>query len=81
MEKPTPYQLIIQGRFDPSWLEKFNARAVHVEKTDIHPAFTIVTGIVTDPITWHDILSRFRDLGLPLLLVQCPGNGDDSGHL
>jgi hypothetical protein len=75
MEKPAAYQLIIQERLDPSWLDEFNARAVHVENSDIHPAVTIVTGIATDQAALNDILSRVRDLGLPLLLVRCPGEG------
>jgi hypothetical protein len=78
MEKPAAYQIQIRGQLDGSWSDWFNAMTVSVEKSGDHPAVTTLTGIITDQAALHGILSRIRDLGLPLLLVRRMG---DAGRM
>lgn len=78
MEKPAAYQIQIREQLDGSWSDWFNAMTVSVEKSGDHPAVTTLTGIITDQAALHGILSRIRDLGLPLLLVRRMG---DAGRM
>jgi hypothetical protein len=78
MEKPAAYQIQIREQLDGSWSDWFNAMTVSIEKSGDHPAVTTLTGIITDQAALHGILSRIRDLGLPLLLVRRMG---DAGRM
>jgi hypothetical protein len=49
--------------------------AIAVENDDTGVAITTLSGTVTDQVVLHGILSRIRDLGLPLLRVQCVERG------
>lgn len=64
------YQIKVQGRLGESWSAWFDGMTVTVEKRDNHATITTLTGPVADQAALHGILSRIRDLGLPLLSVQ-----------
>ena len=76
MEKPAAYQIQIRGQLDGSWSDWFNAMTVSVEKSGDYPMVTTLTGVITDQAALHGILSRIRDLGLPLLEVRRMGDAD-----
>jgi len=76
MEKPAAYQIKSRGQLDGSWSDWFNAMTVSVEKSGDHPAVTTLLCAITDQAALHGILSRIRDLGLPLLLVRRLGDVD-----
>ncbi len=65
------YQIKVQGRLDEGWSAWFDGMDITVESGDGRAAITTLTGTVTDQVALHGLLSRVRDLGLPLLLVQC----------
>jgi len=69
--KPVVYHIEVQGRLDETWSTWFDGMAVTVGKSDSHKTTTTLAGPVTDQAALHGILSRIRDLGLPLLSVQC----------
>lgn len=64
------YQIKVQGRLGENWSAWFDGMAVTVEKSGHHTTITTLTGPVADQAALHGVLSRIRDLGLPLLLVQ-----------
>lgn len=68
--KPVVYQIEVQGRLDETWSTWFDGMAVTVGKSGSHKTVTTLAGPVTDQAALHGILSRIRDLGLPLLSVQ-----------
>ena len=71
MKKPIIYQLKVKGRLRESWSEWFNGMIIaHEIECDGSPV-TILTGPVVDQAALHGLLDKIRDLGLPLLLVQC----------
>jgi hypothetical protein len=65
------YRIRVRGRLDENWSTWFEDMAITVERSDDHTTVTTLTGPVTDQAALHGILSRIRDLGLPLLSVQC----------
>jgi hypothetical protein len=71
MNQPMTYQIKMGGRLDESWSSWFDDMTITVECGDDSRAITVLTGIVSDQAALHGLLSRIRDLGLPLLLVQC----------
>ena len=64
------YQIKVQGRLDEGWSAWFDDMAITVESSDDRATVTTLTGTVIDQVALHGLLSRVRDLGLPLLLVQ-----------
>jgi len=69
--QPVTYQIKVQGRLDKNWSEWFDNMAITVASGDDRTAITTLTGSVADQTALHGLLTRIRDLGLFLLLVQC----------
>ncbi len=77
LDRPAVYQIKVQGRLNDGWSAWFDDMSITVETVengDDHTAITTLTGAVVDQVALHGLLSRVRDLGLPLLLVQCVGS-------
>jgi hypothetical protein len=64
-DKPGVYQVRVKGTFDERWSEWFDGFTI-IPQADNE---TLLTGSVTDQIALHGLLSKIRDLGLPLLSV------------
>jgi hypothetical protein len=71
MNQPMTYQIKIGGRLNDSWSSWFDNMVIAVERSDDGQPITVLTGKVSDQAALYGLLSRIRDLGLPLLLVQC----------
>lgn len=59
------YTIIFQGHLDDRWSHWFDG----MEILRLPECRTRITGVVTDEAALHGMLSRIRDLRLPLLLV------------
>ncbi len=70
LDEPATYQIKVQGRLNDTWSAWFDGLAVSVESDGDSPAVTTLAGNVADQGALYGLLSRIRDLGLPLLLVQ-----------
>ena len=73
-DKPGPYRIRIKGCLGPEWSDWFDGFSFErPEESE-----TILTGLVADQSALHGVLSKLRDLGLPLLLVERvePGRSD-----
>ena len=64
------YQIKVQGCLDKSWSDWFDGMAITVRNDDAHTVVTSLTGTIVDQAALYGVLSRIRDMGLPLLLVQ-----------
>lgn len=63
---PGIYRIRIKGHLDPDWATEFEGLSLdHLED-----GMTLLHGLVADQSALHGILTRLRDLGLPLLAVQ-----------
>jgi hypothetical protein len=74
--KPGRYEIRIRGHLDDRWAEWFGGLTITLEDN----GDTLLTGLVTDQAALHGLLRRVRDLGVPLLSVNCvkPGQADAS---
>jgi hypothetical protein len=70
LDAPATYLITVQGRLDDSWSSWFDGMSVAIENSDAGLTITTLTGTVSDQAALYGLLSRVRDMGLPLLLVQ-----------
>ena len=61
----TRYDIRIQGRLDPRWAARFDGLSMRHDADGT----TVLSGLVTDQAALHGLLSRIRDLALPLIAV------------
>jgi hypothetical protein len=61
------YQIRLRGQLGPGWAEWFGGLTVTL---DDH-GDTLLTGPVADQAALYGVLKRVRDVGLPLLAVNC----------
>ncbi len=59
-------EITVKGRVDPSWSEWFGGLSVtHTDQDE-----TVLSGQLADQAALYGVLSRLRDLGLPLVSVR-----------
>lgn len=72
------YQIKIKGRLGSHWSDWFEGLAITPEED----GNTLLTGPVVDDAALHGLLKKVRDLGMPLLSVNCveSGQADERGE-
>ena len=60
------YQIKVKGHLGNQWIDWLEGMTITSEG-----GVTTITGPVTDQAALHGLLIRVRDLGLPLLSVNC----------
>jgi hypothetical protein len=70
-DQATIYQIRIKGHLGSRWMEWFEGLTLTLEED----GNTFLQGPVLDQAALHGILKKIRDLGMPLLLVNCVGPG------
>ena len=66
-DQPTVYQIRIKGHLSRQWTDWFEGLTLTLEED----GDTLLTGQVTDQAALHGLLKKVRDLGVPLLSVNC----------
>ena len=75
-DEPGLYEIRIRGHLDDRWAAWVEDLTLTLEEN----GNTLLAGPVTDQAALHGLLRKVRDLGLPLLSVNCvkPGQEDAS---
>jgi len=68
------YEIRLKGHLGIQWTEWFEGMAISLEEN----GETVLSGPVIDQAALHGLLKKVRDLGLPLLSVNCVIS--DQGH-
>jgi hypothetical protein len=69
--QPAEYRIELQGRLDPNWTNSFSGMTMSSQTTPGGFTTTTLRGIVADQSSLHGMLNHIRDLGIPLLAVEC----------
>ena len=64
-DTPGRYEIRLKGRLDARWATWFDGLSFSHESDST----TVLSGLVTDQAALHGLLSKVRDLGLPLISV------------
>lgn len=67
------YELRVQGHLDDRWSDWLGSLAVRRQDDGT----TVLTGPIVDQAGLHGVITRIRDLGLPLVSVQRLGPGSE----
>jgi hypothetical protein len=70
IDRPAIYRITLLGRLDAGWEEWFDGMHIAVSKGGDGRTVTTLTGVVPDQAALHGLLTRVRDLGIPLLQVR-----------
>lgn len=65
-ELPAQYEILVKGVLDSRWSAWFEGLQV----TSDERGQTVIAGLVIDQAALHGLLTKVRDLGLPLLAVR-----------
>ena len=65
--EPGRYQIRIKGHLDDRWADWFEGLTLTREDN----GETLLTGPVVDQSALHGLLKKVRDLGMPLISVNC----------
>ena len=65
--QPLVYQIRIKGHLGRQWTDWFGGLTIALEDN----GETLLTGPVVDQAALHGLLKKTRDLGMPLLSVNC----------
>ena len=68
--QPPTYLIRIKGRLEPRWSVWFEEMSITAEAN----GDTLLRGPIVDQAALHAVLTRVRDLGLPLLSVDRIGD-------
>jgi hypothetical protein len=69
--EPMVYQIRLKGHLGDEWTDWFEGLAITLEDS----GDTLLTGPVIDQAALYGLLRKVRDLGMPLLSVNCVGPG------
>ena len=71
------YQIRVKGHLGTQWTDWFEGLAITLEED----GDTLLTGPVIDQAALYGLLKKVRDLGIPLVSVNCiePGPADTAG--
>jgi hypothetical protein len=70
--EPGWYEIRLQGRLDERWAAWFDGMTITTRSDPDHAvpvAVTVLRGPVVDQSALHGLLTRLRDVGLPLISV------------
>jgi hypothetical protein len=66
-------EIVVKGRIDEHWSQWLEGLAItHGERDE-----TVLVGEVIDQSALYGLLTKLRDMGLPLLAVRCEGMVDE----
>ena len=65
--EPMIYQIRIKGHLGCGWTEWFDDLTITLEED----GDTLLTGPVVDQAELHGLIKKVRDLGMPLVSVNC----------
>lgn len=67
--EPGLYEVHLQGRLDERWASWFDGMALTTGHDANGGVLTVLRGHVVDQAALHGLLTRLRDIGLPLISV------------
>jgi hypothetical protein len=65
------YQIKVQGHLEQGWSDWFDDLTIQIQPQGDGLSITVFTGTISDQVALHGLLTRIRDLSLPLLSVVC----------
>jgi hypothetical protein len=69
-DSPAIYQIIAQGKIDPSWSDRLEGMTISQVTVDADPPLTTLEGELSDQAALAGVLNTLYELHLPLFSVK-----------
>ena len=69
-DSPATYQVIVQGRIDPTWSDRFEDMQISLSSAEGTPSVTTLVGMLCDQAALAGVLNTLYELHLPVLSVK-----------
>ena len=69
------YQIIVQGKIDPSWTSRLAGMNISERRSDKGEVETVLVGRLADQTALASVLNSLYELHLPVVSADCLDNG------
>jgi hypothetical protein len=69
-DHPAVYQIIVQGRIDPTWSDRLEGMAISMVTVEASPSVTTLEGELSDQASLAGVLNTLYELHMPVLSVK-----------
>ena len=69
-DRPTTYQIIVQGRIDPTWSDRLEGVTISQPTVEEDPPVTTLEGELSDQAALAGVLNTLYELHLTVLSVK-----------
>jgi len=76
MDKPTVYQIRVNGHLDAAWVDWFDGLTI----TNLEGGVALLSGSLPDQAALHGVLNRISNLGLALISVNAVPEDDSAAR-
>jgi len=69
-DNPGTYQIIVQGRINPSWSDRLEGMTIHLTSMESKPPITRLKGVLSDQAALAGVLNTIYEQHLTVLSVK-----------
>jgi hypothetical protein len=69
-DHPAFYQIIVQGRIDPTWSDRLEGMAISRQTVEASPSVTTLEGELSDQAALAGVLNTLYELHMPVISVK-----------
>ena len=69
-DRPTTYQICVQGQIDQTWSDRLEGMTIHLASMEGEPSITTLEGELSDQAALAGVLNTLYEMHLTVILVK-----------